>query len=159
MKKRNLWAIAFLAFPCLCAMGEDVYVYSDAAGEPVQAFTGIRKITFSENAMQVMAADGTSSEVLFTDFHYFTFVEKENSGIGTIASGAVVFLDKGNNLSVASDKVINRIEMFSASGNKVVDDAPLSCEYDQSIETCPMGLYIVKVTVGEHQEYHKIIKK
>ena len=79
MKKRNLWAIAFLAFPCLCAMGEDVYVYSDAAGEPVQAFTGIRKITFSENAMQVMAADGTSSEVLFTDFHYFTFVEKENS--------------------------------------------------------------------------------
>ncbi len=160
MKKRNLWAIAFLAFPCLCAMGEDVYVYSDAAGEPVQAFTGIRKITFSENAMQVMAADGTSSEVLFTDFHYFTFVEKENSGIAASeVSGAVVFLGNGNHLSVASDKVINRIEMFSASGNKVVDDAPLSCEYDQSIETCPAGLYIVKVTLGDKQEFHKIIKK
>ena len=159
MKKLKLWAIAFLAFPCLGAMGENVYVYNDAAGEPVQAFTDIRKITFTEDAMHVMAANGTSTEVLFADFNYFTFVEKENSGIGTIASGAVVFLDKGNNLSVASDKVINRIEMFSASGNKVVDDAPLSCEYDQSIETCPMGLYIVKVTVGEHQEYHKIIKK
>lgn len=159
MKKRNLWAIAFLVFPCLGAMGENVYVYSDAAGEPVQAFTDIRKITFTEDAMHVMAANGTSKEVLFTDFHYFTFVEKENSGIGTIASGAVVFLDKGNNLSITSDNVISRVEMFSASGNKVVDDAPLSCEYDQSIETCPMGLYIVKVTVGEHQEYHKIIKK
>lgn len=159
MKKRNLWAIAFLAFPCLCAMGEDVYVYSDAAGEPVQAFTGIRKITFSENAMHVMAANGTSTEVLFADFNYFTFVEKENSGIGTIASGAVVFLGNGNHLSVASDKVINRIEMFSASGNKVVDDAPLSCEYDQSIETCPAGLYIVRVTLGDKQEFHKIIKK
>lgn len=160
MKKRNLWAIAFLAFPCLGAMGENVYVYNDAAGEPVQAFTGIRKITFSENAMQVMAADGTSSEVLFTDFHYFTFVEKENSGIAASeVSGAVVFLGNGNHLSVASDKVINRIEMFSASGNKVADDTPMSGLYECSIETCPMGLYIVKVTVGEHQEYHKIIKK
>lgn len=159
MKKLKLWATAFLVFPCLCAMGEDVYVYSDAAGEPVQAFTGIRKITFSENAMHVMAANGTSTEVLFADFNYFTFVEKENSGIGTIASGAVVFLDKGNNLSITSDNVISRVEMFSASGNKVADDTPMSGLYECSIETCPMGLYIVKVTVGEHQEYHKIIKK
>ena len=159
MKKRNLWAIAFLVFPCLGAMGENVYVYSDAAGEPVQAFTDIRKITFTEDAMHVMAANGTSTEVLFADFNYFTFVEKENSGIGTIASGAVVFLDKGNNLSITSDNVISRVEMFSASGNKVADDTPMFGLYECSIETCPMGLYIVKVTVGEHQEYHKIIKK
>lgn len=159
MKKLKLWAIAFLAFPCLGAMGENVYVYNDAAGEPVQAFTDIRKITFTEDAMHVMAANGTSTEVLFADFNYFTFVEKENSGIGTIASGAVVFLDKGNNLSITSDNVISRVEMFSASGNKVADDTPMSGLYECSIETCPMGLYIVKVTVGEHQEYHKIIKK
>ena len=159
MNKLKLWATAFLVFPCLGAMGENVYVYSDAAGEPVQAFTDIRKITFTEDAMHVMAANGTSTEVLFADFNYFTFVEKENSGIGTIASGAVVFLDKGNNLSITSDNVISMVEMFSASGNKVADDTPMSGLYECSIETCPMGLYIVKVTVGEHQEYHKIIKK
>ena len=107
MKKLKLWATAFLVFPCLGAMGENVYVYNDAAGEPVQAFTDIRKITFTEDAMHVMAANGTSTEVLFADFNYFTFVEKENSGIGTIASGAVVFLDKGNNLSITSDNVIS----------------------------------------------------
>ena len=87
MKKLKLWAIAFLAFPCLGAMGENVYVYNDAAGEPVQAFTDIRKITFTEDAMHVMAANGTSTEVLFADFNYFTFVEKENSGIGTDSFG------------------------------------------------------------------------
>ncbi len=161
MKNLKLWGLALGIFSCLGATGENVYVYNNTADEPIQSFTDIRKITFAEDRMSLTAADNTASEMLFSDFHYFTFAKRELSAVGAVQDSKVnVSLDAQSNiLSVKADRTMDRIELFSVQGGLVCEDVPRSCEYDQSIEAYPAGLYIVEITMGGQQEYHKIIKK
>lgn len=156
----KLLAAACLMVSGLTAMGNDVFVYDGTHAEPIQSMNDVKKITFTENAITLVGADGTETTVDFTAFSYFTFVKEEMSGIEDVAKGGDIAVTvRGGMLDVNATEPIARVEMYSMQGQRMLSLAPDAASVSESIAHCANGIYIVKVVAGGNEKVQKIIKR
>ena len=159
MKKLKLLTVACACSCLFMAKGEDIFVYDD--DWKVTPLTDVTKIAFTEEGLTVYG--DTETRIALADFSFFSFSEKEPPATvidGAVAGNAIqAWLDGGNLLTVKAESDLARVEIYSANGSLVTDAAPAANLYECSLENCPAGMYLVKATVGETQELHKIVKR
>lgn len=160
MIKSKLLTITFIISCLISIEGKNVYIYNEKSDKPISTFTNVRKITFTENTMNITESNDKTSKVPLSDFDLFTFIEKVVSSVEIPSkSNTIVYIDTNNILSIKTDNTIDNVEIFSVNGNKILRSIPLSSTFTYSLASYPAGLYIVKTSIGEKQEFHKIIKK
>lgn len=161
MKHKNIYLAACLALLSgTCAFADDVYVYSgtDTAPVEVKTIANVKKITFSETAITITDADGTETPVAFADFDFFSFDKKSEGSVADIAANNHIAVGVSNGLlSVKSTAPIEKIELYSTQGVKLLDKAPMSAEFTSQLNIAD-GIYLVKVYSNGTEEVHKIIK-
>lgn len=158
MKIKFLMALCITGLSSAYASADDVYIYSGEDSNPteVKVLTNVKKISFSETAITVTTADGTETPVNFTDFDFFSFDEKEGS-VEKVAAGATKVWMADGVLNAESSSPIERVEIYSAQGAKLTDEAPMVAKYSNTLDVAA-GIYLVKVTTGGKTEIQKIIK-
>lgn len=160
MIKSKLLTITFIISCLISTEGKNVYIYNKKSDKPVNTFTNVRKITFTENTMNITESNDKTSEIPLSDFDLFTFIEKVISSVEMPSkSNTIVYIDTNNILSIKTDNTIDSVEIFSVNGSKILSSIPVSRTFTYSLASYPDGLYIVKTSTGEKQECHKIIKK
>ena len=160
MIKSKLLTITFIISCLISTEGKNVYIYNEKSNKPINTFTNVRKITFTENTKNITESNDKTSEIPLSDFNFFTFIEKVISSVEMPSkSNTIVYIDTNDILSIKTDNTIDNVEIFSVNGNKILSSIPVSSTFSHSLASYPAGMYIVKTRIGENQEFHKIIKK
>ena len=158
MKIKFLAAVGLMLVSGM-AFGSDVYVYNGKGTNPIKLMQDVKKITFTENAMTVIATEAEET-VNFADFTHFTFSpEKEGAVAELQADGTVKVFTVGNILTVKAAQPIANVTVYSMQGSKLMELQPMQSEVSQSIENCQAGIYLVKVVAGSNESVYKIIKR
>lgn len=146
---------------CLIAMGtgaENLYFFGESGDSPVQTHMYVRRITFSENAMNLEKSSGDISVVDFASFKCFAFTEEVSAVESEKERMTHVTVEGSGMLVITANAPIESVDVFNLSGMKLFGYSPAVAEFSHSLRAYPVGVYVVRVVVGGNLEVYKIVK-
>jgi hypothetical protein len=170
MKKitKHQWRTVF----CLLWMGMTLPMYAQsveyvdvhAPGGAVQSFEldGIRKITFTEQAISLHPVNNSVVSLLYDNVSALTFDTREggNGIVPVPESGIHVYFDaSSDNVVIKSTADITAVNLYNMQGVLFLRIAPQSLSASVSLSGCPAGVYIVQVADTQTKHVKKIIKQ
>lgn len=149
---------------CLCAgaaSAQDVFVYSASSATPAAAVSGVERIEFGSDGINIVSAAGAQKKVALDSFDYFLFYNREIlNGITPVAAeGGLSLAYDGSVVKATSADAISSINVYSADGVAVKSLAPKTGYAEVSVASLPKGVYIVKAVSGKATAVREIIKK
>jgi hypothetical protein len=137
-----------------------LYLYSPGGAEQSFSLDEIRKITFTEQNMQVHPSGGGVMSILYDNIARLTFASQEGSGIDVPLKEAVkiYFNAAENRVIIESPLLITAVSLYNLQGALLQCAAPQSLSTDMSLSGFPAGVYVVQVSNGQGVNVGKIIK-
>ena len=131
----------------------DIFVYNGTA--KVTSVTGIKKITFATDVMNVEQQNGMVVPVKLSDFDNFSFKEKTVTGISSVATDASVTFD-GATLKVSNAETLS---VYDMGGRELLQIQSGKQTVTVSLAGYASGVYVVKCMVDGKVCTQKIYKK
>lgn len=131
----------------------DIFVYNGTT--KVTSVTGIKKITFATDVMNVEQLNGTVVPVKLSDFDNFTFKEKVVTGISSVAPEVAIAFD-GATLKVNNAE---KLSVYDMSGKELLQIQAGKQAATVSLAGYAPGVYVVKCIVDGKVCTQKIYKK
>jgi hypothetical protein len=142
-----------------------LFVYETDGTKQSFLLETVRKLTFSETAMQVNKKNGETASILFADLRCFSFYDNlYQSGTGTDALSVVTAA-----VNVYPNPVVNEVHfknaenilgvsMYDMRGRKLLQLDSESSEISLSLGSYPAGIYLLQIVDKNGISIKKIIK-
>jgi hypothetical protein len=168
MKQRNSntnWKMLFcfllagVAIQAHAQQREYLYVYAPDATAQSFALSDIRKITFTEQGLNVQPVTGAATVLPYSAVSKLSF-EPWDVSIETPAAddGVKVYINS-ETLFVESATEIAAVNLYNSQGVLVQNIAPLSLSANLSLSGIAPGVYIVQVFNQQGISSHKILNR
>ncbi len=159
MKQKKFLILALsLAIPFTSMWGIDVYFYND--GALVSSVSDVRKIVLNEQNIDLVLYSGSQSTVDATNIDFFTFSRNSVAKVDVPSSAnePISISLNGNVLYVSANSNIDKVEVYSFGGQKMLTSPCGTSNASVSLGSIPDGAYVVKVLAGHDTRVSKIIK-
>ncbi len=175
MKTNSLWKLqpkmcgAFLlgisCFPSMALAGDGEYMnlYSKGSTQSI-LLDDVGKITFGDDAVNVMLTDETVTSVFYNDLRKVTFGEK----VQTTANDEIkheidemlsIVICHGDEVVISGRLPIENVSIYNLQGGLIQQLSPQVENVTLSIVDYPSGVYIICVNNGGKFKTEKIIKQ
>jgi hypothetical protein len=160
------------AFLALNLVGQTDTLYVNLTSHYANAYRldGVRKLTFTETELNLVAPNGSIKTVAFSNIENLTFARKyddrhggdsgDSVGITKIDSKTIqVFPNPVTDLlTVESETPISEITVFDLHGRVVLHDMTHRQGAIVSFKSNPAGVYFIQITTEREKIVKKIIK-
>jgi hypothetical protein len=162
--KKHLLSLCLLlsaaTFQSHAQRADYMYLHSPGGGEQSFLLDDVRKITLTEQSMQVHPFSGASTSVFYDNIAKLTFTQQEGNAIDAPLKEdvRVYFNPVEDRLIIESPSPIAAVNLYNMQGVLVQRTAPQSLSAGISLSSCPAGVYVVQVSNGQGIKVRKIIK-
>jgi len=153
--------VALIAAAQLKAQGgEYLYVYSPAGASQTFSLETLRKITFTEQGMNMYPKSGSATFFQYTNIAAMTFKSKV-SAMPVVKNPDLKLYWEDNTLMIENDTEITAVKLYNMQGTLLHRTAETQHATSLQIPlfSCPAGVYIVQIINNQGISTHKIIKQ
>ena len=160
MKILAVAAIAFLATTAgTIRAGDYLYMYATNGTTQSLAFNDLRKLTFTEQGINVHLTDNKLSTLPYNNVSVITFNPNGATAISEIVANALkVYRNETGTVIIESPTEISVVHLYNIQGALLQQFAPKSLSASLPLSNFPTGLYIIRIIDRQRQvTTHKII--
>ena len=136
---------------------DKMYIYAPDGKSQVVVLDELRKITFGEQAIELIPVTGIVKTVNFNDISVITFKEKQTS-ISEVKKSNIKLFVEADQVTIESDADMTAVRLFDLQGRLLKNQPTQSHSANISLSSCPAGVYIIQI-LGQETSVHKIIKR
>lgn len=143
------------------AKGDNLYVYLKDGSMQTFAVDDVQKLTFTESALVVNQAAGTSVDFPYSSLKFFSLKLFDDTGLDSesIPPVCVYPVLTSDKVTVVSATVISKMELYDLQGRRLLQLTPETVQAELSLVSYPTGLYLLHITNETGVSMNKIIKK
>jgi hypothetical protein len=162
---KNIYIVC-LAFFCMSASAQTMFVRPIAGSQTTYPVADIQKLTFDNGNMLVTNNTGASGSFALSGLRYVSFTDF-NLGTSSLEMATNKFYAYPNpashilNISGSNAMLsVGQIEILSLEGRMLMQQKPANTTAPQvDISALPQGMYLCKITNGNQQETLKFLKQ